>query len=349
MTAARAVSAATKWSSIRRGPTRPDVFLAKGEQYLPAATDGFIKGSRLLWRRRGQRSDPTSHGCTDQVLAGQGKVKPARLGGSGGQPAYQHAATTDKFVPGAYSTSSYIICKDGKTQLKSSGDYSVVGFNSQSKNPGFLLAAAVNQGGDGTAAPVYTEYVPHRYVIYWFFYDYNGWDGAGLTERHQGDWEHIVVALDEHNRMKEGPSALQEVTAPRVAYAAHYCNLTYSPQTTLAASGDTAGGATHPVVYSALGGHASYATPGTQTFACGINFPLKKNQLYDKTSKGREWKTWQHPRNARRQPWYGFGGAWGEQGSKDDQPQTSRPCLCNSGPDGPSQGKLAKALPADLR
>ena len=64
----------------------------------------------------------------------------------------------------------------------------------------------------------------------------------------------------------------------------------------------------HPVVWSAVGGHASYAFSGSYPLACANPLP----QGLDRTdSDGLEWQTWAGLEDAKNEPWYRFGGRWG--------------------------------------
>ena len=83
----------------------------------------------------------------------------------------------------------------------------------------------------------------------------------------------------------------------------------------------------HPIAYSAKGTHASYASSGS-TEVCVDKKRLPKavrtairlaprldryRCADDKRNAGVAWQTWTVSiTNAEFQPWYGFGGAWGE-------------------------------------
>jgi hypothetical protein len=138
--------------------------------------------------------------------------------------------------------------------------------------------------------PVYYEYEPRKYVTYWFFYGYSAPAAlvvaplrrSGISAiGHEGDWEGIRVDLDGHDQ------------AVDVAYFAHGENVKPVPW----AQVKTQDG--HPVVFSALGSHGSFRTAGA------------KLGTFDRTGAGSLWATWQLVANARAQPWYGYGGAWG--------------------------------------
>lgn len=141
-------------------------------------------------------------------------------------------------------------------------------------------------GGDPALAgiPAYYEFVPGRYVTYWLFYGFSAPAGtksavAGMLG-HEGDWERITVRLD-------------GTEAAEVAYYQHGAG----PELVAYAAVEKRG--THPVAFSGRGSHASYRTAGFQA------------KFADRTGRAREWRTWEFIADATKQPWYGFGGAWG--------------------------------------
>jgi hypothetical protein len=104
--------------------------------------------------------------------------------------------------------------------------------------------------------PVYHEFQSGRYITYWFFYAYN--DGFSLGN-HEGDWEAIVVRLNNDNRATE------------VSYNRHNCNRVFDWEDIRKTNsrGRVRASGTHPLVYSARGSHASYAGPGRRIQVCG--------------------------------------------------------------------------------
>lgn len=158
--------------------------------------------------------------------------------------------------------------------------------------------------GPGTNMPVYYEAVDGHYITYWFFYAYNAGPAPGGLDNHEGDWERISVKLNRQNR------------ATAVAYYQHKGHEEKRWR-------DVPKQGSHPLVFSAKGSHASYASPGAKDL--GVPFGAVK----DHAGRGAQWKTWQHLKNARAQGWYGYGGAWGEVGNYAD----------TTGPQGPSRYK----------
>jgi hypothetical protein len=128
---------------------------------------------------------------------------------------------------------------------------------------------------------------------------------------HEGDWERITVYLD---------VAPSEGSAPAsVGFYRHSTN-------TFKKWDDVEKEGTHPVVYSAIGSHASLPTPGFGHIDVG-------------DPDGPKWRTWEDLAAITEQPWYGFGGAWGRLGQVRD----------STGPLGPgAHWKHAAPRPATL-
>lgn len=156
-----------------------------------------------------------------------------------------------------------------------------------------------NRGGQGVGSPVYVDYKNGAYITYWFFYGYN--DGVA-SFNHEGDWERISIRLTAANQ------------PTHVAYFQHsgYCVYEWNKVEKYKK--------THPVVFSAKGSHASYEKKGKHFM--GIWWDYTDNS-------GKKWQTWKSLSMVRNQPWYGYGGAWGEVG------ETS----LTTGPLGPSSFK----------
>lgn len=145
-------------------------------------------------------------------------------------------------------------------------------------------------------------------IQYWFFFPYNGpLIGGPAGGAHEGDWEHITVRLDASWRRIQ-----------KVFFAAHDAEGRWHEPKDLQFSHET-----HPVVYSARYGHASYPTAGLQSRGM---LPA------DRTADGGAiWQTWLSfkiiagPDGLRSDlAWLDFAGRWG------------RPGTFFSGPHGPS-------------
>jgi hypothetical protein len=110
---------------------------------------------------------------------------------------------------------------------------------------------------------------------------------------HEGDWERITVYLDESSPEAKPPAA--------VVFYRHSTNTTRK-------WAGVEKEETHPVVYCAIGSHASLPSANFGFIDVG-------------DAGGPRWRTW-GPGNTlvsiREQPWYGFGGAWGRVGRVRD-------------------------------
>lgn len=104
---------------------------------------------------------------------------------------------------------------------------------------------------------------------------------------HEGDWERITVYLDQADPENAPPTSV-----------VFYRHSTNTPRKWASVEKD---GDTHPVVYSAIGSHASLPSADFGFIDVG-----------DKD--GPRWRTSDDLASIVEQPWYGFGGAWGQVG-----------------------------------
>ncbi len=107
---------------------------------------------------------------------------------------------------------------------------------------------------------------------------------------HEGDWERITLYLDQLDPLGRPPSS--------VGFYRHSTN-TFRTWASVEKEG------THPIVYSAIGSHASLPSPGFGYIDVG-------------DPDGPRWRTWERLESVLDQPWYGFGGAWGRVGRVRD-------------------------------
>ncbi|WP_261381686.1 Vps62-related protein [Paenibacillus cremeus] len=163
-----------------------------------------------------------------------------------------------------------------------------------------------------------------RYDLqYWFFYPYNDSSSvAGVDLNHEGDWEHITVTLDSAATFQNAYYAAHDNEGLR--YTSSQSSFADSTGVIATNAQKLTGGFTHPVVYSAIGTHASYPTVGTHS---------RTGLPDDTTSAGTAWNTMNsvvnvgeisYPLNG--QTFIKYGGLWGEIG------QTTE----STGPDGPA-------------
>jgi hypothetical protein len=220
----------------------PLVYLHPGEQYLPMSAQDFINHSELRWSH--------DSGCPDDKLADRCRISSARLG-SGGYT----RNTTNLLCMGngdSYSTTDRTRPHDAETGKE--------GF--------FLDLDNRYRRGTGTGAPVYYDYVPGRYVTYWFFYGYSQPPGPDeLTRRvsHEGDWESVTIKLDAQDRPTHA-----------IVYShGEPCSVPWSEV-------EKSGG--RPVIYSAEGSHASYPSAGGHQVDTPV--PVVNVDVTDRTGRG---------------------------------------------------------------
>ncbi|MCP4539740.1 MAG: Vps62-related protein, partial [Chloroflexi bacterium] len=141
------------------------------------------------------------------------------------------------------------------------------------------------------------------WLVYCFFYPFNGSIAKAIEVTHEGDWEHVKVEVD-----KTGTKI------HRIYFAAHGGGKWVS-KATASRKGFECVQSTHPVVYSARDSHASYPAKGKQ--ARGL-LPA------DHTGTGKTLDCWKGPRftllgNKSAPPagqdWLRFSGFWGHLGS----------------------------------
>jgi len=283
----------------------PAVHFHPDEEYFPGDASEFVNHSQLLW------VGPDRRGCRDAHPI-DSSPSANRLGIAAKDP-YRHHKV--KLIRKRLRRDE---CKPQEEMVTATDDVSV----HKSDDIGMVLDAKPDYSlmGQTSGAPVYSEFSPHHWIIYWFFYPRNYWatgPNASVVELHEGDWEHITVRLNKFDHILA------------TSFAQHECQ----PKAT---DGVTFEDGTHPNVYSAKGGHASYPTSGHHPFGC--------KGTYDKAGDGKVWKTWENVLDARSEPWYGFGGSWGNVGKRT---KTVQVCWCVYGPPGPGPRKIDGAVPKD--
>lgn len=283
----------------------PLVYLHSSETRLPMRPRDFIHESELRWNH--------DEGCNDHAIngGGEGEIDPSRLSDPRGYPS--HSTNS----PSPLHPAPFLCAHDDNnyTTADHTRPFDRLGAE------GFFLDFRGDRNGSGLDVPVYYELLQNgddRMINYWFFYAYNDFHvvlpyAPDTSQTHEGDWERITVRLNPKNN-----------AATHVAFWNHggYCTRRWKEVT------KTKRG--HPVVFSALGSHASYPAAGNYP----IDVPNFPDQT-DRTDSGRKWLTWHHRRNvdSASEGWYGYGGAWGEVGR-------SGPAQADfSGPLGPSSYK----------
>ena len=302
-----AQSAMSTWAKYA-----PIVYFHPAEDAWPArATEHFIANSELVW---------SVHRGRDHKLTDFGETEPDRLGVKRFFSAYTYCGWFSWQLTRPYR---------GDRPAPPTGGCAL-----RSRDGFFLNLRDRRHEGQRRLrdAIVYYEFPRERggHIVYWFFYAFNKtrWHGIDRSRfDHEGDWERVVVNLNDANR------------ATGVAYYRHGCEPVKVPWRRVPRVNDggrRTGRGTHPVVYSALGRHGSYAQPGD-----GNRHHCESRIVGDDRVAGsdRQWRTWRRMARVDRQPWFGYGGAWGEVGCKQGAACDTFLAEHGTGPLGPYPGK----------
>ncbi|TDQ00470.1 Vps62-related protein [Labedaea rhizosphaerae] len=192
---------------------------------------------------------------------------------------------------------------------------------------GFFLTSDVDNNGEGGPDPVYLQDVPGDGEnkgltghVYWFFYPWNESTvpGGGHGGNHEGDWERITVVT-------RGDQPV------RVVYSQHdtKCAVDWA---------DVEKQDGHPVVYAAEGSHGSYPKPG--------GYSIPKVPFPDHADRGKQWRTWEQVRAVEKQPWWGYGGGWGDVGAPIEIGELGKH---QTGPAGPMPPEVRDMRPEVFR
>jgi hypothetical protein len=118
-------------------------------------------------------------------------------------------------------------------------------------------------------------------LTYWLLFPMSGRAARGAA--HEGDWERVDVLLERHEEGRFTPQAVR-LHSGRGTRDLAWSELSLSE-------------GRHPVLAAARASHALSPVDGD----CG---------------RCERWTTWSELADVRAQPWYGFGGAWGEPGAR---------------------------------
>jgi hypothetical protein len=324
----------------------PLVHLHSREKLMPMSASAFLRNSWLAWAH--------DKGCDDWVPGGPHEKNPSddhttlgrfdhnRLAGPA---AYEHVTADNDCGEAdgpAFRTTDHTRPFD--TRHRPRGLDAREGF--------YLDLDDVRRKGTGTVKtegpqtvlkpmPVYYERmadkvdgVPAQRITYWTFYGLSEPPGADAGTRflvHEGDWERISVLI------KPGANA-GEYLPVSVRYHAHDGSRDVAWAAVKRVGTGGSNDSTHPVVYSAVGSHASYWRAGRYENVFYLN-GKRQFAVFDDAracSKCPHWRTWESLLDTRLQRWYGFGGAWGDVGSNTGF----------TGPLGPSRYKAEGLSPA---
>ena len=293
------------------------------EPVAPTAVDYFLDNARLLWSF-----------CTGspRELAAKLTTVEQRAGlGSGG---YEQEARCGDAKRTTFSSRNYTrpYGKGRKKGLEGREGFYLDLSNAKRK-------PAVQTGQQGAQrvvsnVPVYWEQDEEpetrekndERITYWFFYPYSipptptGVNADKIS--HEGDWERLSVLV-----RKDGANLWTPVS---VRYHEHDGHVDV-PWADVRKAPDETGIATHPRAYVAKGSHATYRRAGkfVQVLVQGGVKVVKVEDDARACPECPLWFTWQKLVDAKKQPWYDFGGAWGQVGSASDF----------TGPLGPSRWK----------
>lgn len=129
-------------------------------------------------------------------------------------------------------------------------------------------------------------------LTYWMLYGVHTPSDLDSSPAHEGDWERVDVLLREAGENRYQPEAVQ----------LGLDNGDIDPDALRERAWDTLAfyDKTHPRLLSDSQSH--YLSPSSLDGDCSACI---------------QWHTWEVLRDAPKQPWYGFGGAWGEVGPSD--------------------------------
>lgn len=315
-----------------RAPERtfaPLVSLHHAEPIAPRSAADFLRDSRLLWAFRGcqLRQRQLAARLTTRVqwrALGQGGFRQAARCGEGDE--YTTADLTRPFSRRTFSDRADLRGREGF----------YLDLDDAARTPRMRTGT---QGRQRVLKPVPVYFERHDElgddgitnvrITYWFFYPHStptgSADATGLKLGHEGDWERISVLARKVDDASWVPLS--------VRFHEHNTSVDV-PWARVRKVADDTGVVSHPRAYVARGSHATYSQPGRfpQILSRGGREILAVRDDARACVSCPLWYTWKASGmlvDAERQPWYGFGGAWGDVGSASDF----------TGPLGPSIGK----------
>ena len=251
----------------------PEVRFHPEEAHFPMNPSDFIDDSQLVWA--------ADVGCSNPVLAND---------------------PSPEFITSIYfAYERNFFCREDTSALHTTADFTrpfeeVAGNGTRRPagldvNEGFYLRhkdgptatgasrIPVANGNDTIETPVWVEQFGNV-ITYWFFYGFdpkNPTVPADGVLAHEGDWERIQVVLDGND-------------AEEVIYYGHGCSFRVPYEETLEDGSDT-----HPIVYSALGAHASYddTSKAVGTFFPNCEPPRGLTDETVFTDDSVVWRTWE--------------------------------------------------------
>jgi hypothetical protein len=285
----------------------PLLALNEKERLLPISADSFLMHSVLRWRNVDCGGDVTiaSHRPNGDVQL----LEPTRLGGV---DPYEHRPRRAPACrkAGVFATDDYTRPYDRSRANVLQVDEGFYLDLADSKRLG-LPARRDGQGGQEVRAPVYVVEDRRQRgqdemvrLTYWFLFAHERRHGpsyAGLTA-HEGDWRWVRVLL-----RTRPDSASYVPIGVRFGVRSRYLDWR---SVKVAPDGS---GRTHPIIFVSRGSHGLF--PDAKRYMRTVEVGNRSLDLREPVStcpKCIAWRTWKDLEAARRKPWYGYGGAWGE-------------------------------------
>lgn len=258
----------------------PEVRLHKKERFFPMDPGEFFRSSALWWHHSG---------CPDHRIATRRQLTASKL--KAGKWSHKASSANGCAHRGRSYPANELTApaKDGEPEKSPPGRE---GFYLNVEDSLWRGEVPRSNRSYRNAPPVYYDYEPNRYIVYWLFYGFSGRRG----DKHEGDWERVVARLDDRDTIAES------------AYYQHFCD-PLKANSSYGVRRHPGGFDEHLVAWSALSGHPHFPEHvGVDVLPCPGDAGV-----YDRTSKtGPVWKTWKAPlKNIRQQSWYGLGVGWG--------------------------------------
>ena len=326
----------------------PLVNLHVREQDWPMPVDAFLRRAWLMWTApgcvawiQGQQDGQGVVGQPDEHPELMGRLQLAKLTGP---DAYAHVPVG----PGCTRGSGTPIAASDHTRPWDKGHTRPPGLPIGEgwalhalRNPQEVRPQIEQDGPQKTirGVPVYYQRSIDGTAVritYWFFYGFSESPGSArlvTSTYHEGDWERMSVLV---RRVRVGRYLPRSVT-----FQIHDKRRTIPWQDVARTAGGNSITQTHPLAYSALGSHATYWRTGDYPLLVevGGNTALPARDEAMSCSACPQWDTWQQLVPLATQPWYGFGGAWGDVGDGSS----------TTGPLGPSSYQAGGANPSPTR
>jgi hypothetical protein len=291
----------------------PLVNLHSHEAAWPMNVGTFLAHSTLVWNR-GAHCSPA-----DVVAVGEA-IEQGRLGSGGYRHPANDSATCKERAGAVFDTAQHTRPSD--TSGRPAGLPLDQGFALDLATPARVGERHLNQEGPQTVfsgTRIYWERHPEpeaeaaaERITYWLFYGLSQPPGPRQVTSHlvhEGDWERISVLVT--------PGGEADEWTPISARYHYHDSSRDVPWSAVRTISEGADAATHPVVFSARGSHASYPRAGSYAnqLRAGGGTIITVHDEAIACSRCPVWRTWQLLGEATAQPWYGYGGAWGAAGS----------------------------------